>query len=147
MRRAAQSKIDAVQLVARSAANRQAKIADRLIGADSFENKCGTLIEASRLAFEARGRRVPTHRLEAIAGNFIRRPAAMSPQPAELAGGAHVEFARFGIPRARAGDALSDFDHVWSLGVDPSDPVIAIPAEIHQAPAGVEVSDHGRPHR
>ena len=50
----AEIKIDAVDLVAGGAAEHQSEIADHLVGTDALENEGGALVEAARLALEAR---------------------------------------------------------------------------------------------
>ena len=89
-------------------------------------------------------RRVEALGREADAAELLRRPAAMLPDAAQLAGRGVVDLAGLRRPHARAAVAAADLEHVRLLGMQRGHPVEAVAAEVHQPAAALDEALRGR---
>ena len=88
---------------------------------------------------QVRRRAVEALRGEPDAEQPLRRAALVAPQRAELAVRREVVLAGRRLVRPRAGLGAADLHHVRLLGVVRDDPVEAVAAQVHHAPAAGDV--------
>src|SRR5277367_33984 len=137
MGRRAEREVVAIAFVTGRATENVALLPDHILAHAIEERFKSRLIacRASLVAFRLR----KTFRREAHADERVRAAPAIAPQASGLAGGDMIAFAGRRLPCTQAGIVATNLDNPGTIGIDRSDPVEPVAAEIEDPTAAKRV--------